>query len=304
MTQLHPGGYRLFRLFGIDVHVHWMWILVAFLMINWRREHYNSLTWNVLEYLSLFGIVLLHEFGHALACRSVGGRADRIMLWLLGGVAFVQPPPRPGAHLWSIAAGPLVNVVLLPLTIIPAMLVRSGQLAVPPDLAEYIIALAFMNVILLVFNMLPIYPLDGGQILRSLLWFVLGPARSLMVATSIGLVGAAGVLVLVLAVFRENGIWLGILALFVGMQSWAGFRAARSMQRISALPRHRWARCPECGENPVAGDYWGCPCGQKFDIFASGFRCPGCGGQAQHVSCPHCGKPIPSMLWSSAELPR
>lgn len=72
--------------------------------------------WNIAEYLALFGIVLLHEFGHALACRQVGGKAERVVLWPLGGIALVQPPPRPGALLWSIAAGPLVNLVLVPLT--------------------------------------------------------------------------------------------------------------------------------------------------------------------------------------------
>ena len=72
------------------------------------------MVWPVLEYLALFVIVLVHEFGHALACRQVGGQANQIVLWPLGGVAYVAPPPRPGATLWSIAAGPLVNVVLAP----------------------------------------------------------------------------------------------------------------------------------------------------------------------------------------------
>ena len=67
-----------------------------------------------LEYLALFLIVLTHEFGHQLACRSVGGKTHDIVLWLLGGVAYVSPPQRPGAQLWSIAAGPLVNVALIP----------------------------------------------------------------------------------------------------------------------------------------------------------------------------------------------
>ena len=69
----------------------------------------------MLEYLALFLIVLMHEFGHALACRQVGGTANRIVLWPLGGVAYVNPPQRPGATLWSIVAGPLVNVVFLPI---------------------------------------------------------------------------------------------------------------------------------------------------------------------------------------------
>src|SRR4029077_14532742 len=110
------GSFRLFRLGGISVHLHWSWLVVAVISLQYRMNKYDSQAWAVAEYLSLFAIVLVHEFGHALACRSVGGRADHIVLWPLGGIAFVSPPPRPGALLWSIAAGPLVNVVLVPIT--------------------------------------------------------------------------------------------------------------------------------------------------------------------------------------------
>src|SRR5208282_3140551 len=152
--------------------------------------------WNVLEYLALFGIVLLHEFGHALACRQVGGTADRILLWPLGGVAYVNPPPRPGATLWSLAAGPLVNVaLLLPLGALGGRYLLEELQGLPgpqSDIAALITAVLSINIGLLIFNILPIYPLDGGQILRSLLWFVMGRARSLAVATVLGLVGAVG----------------------------------------------------------------------------------------------------------------
>src|SRR4029077_19800622 len=80
-----------------------------------RLNNYHSRIFAVYEYLALFGIVLLHEFGHALACRQTGGIANQIVLWPLGGIALVEPPRRPGAVLWSIAAGPLVNVALLPI---------------------------------------------------------------------------------------------------------------------------------------------------------------------------------------------
>src|SRR6201984_52333 len=109
------GSIRLFRFSGIDVFLHWSWFVVAIYEIQTRAGSYSSVTWNVLEYVALFLIVMLHEFGHALACRQVGGSANRIVLWPLGGVAYVDPPPRPGATLWSIAAGPLVNVALAPL---------------------------------------------------------------------------------------------------------------------------------------------------------------------------------------------
>src|SRR5450432_2706878 len=110
----NKGSFRLFTLAGITVYVHWSWFLVAIYSIQYRTHEYPSPVWNVLEYLALFLIVLMHEFGHQLACRQVGGKTHDIVLWPLGGVAYVSPPPRPGAQLWSIAAGPLVNVILIP----------------------------------------------------------------------------------------------------------------------------------------------------------------------------------------------
>jgi Zn-dependent protease len=126
MTPTRQGSFRLFRIAGIDLYLHWSWFLVAFYGISTRAHRYTSLVWPVLEYLALFAIVLLHEFGHALACRQVGGQANQIVLWPLGGVAYVAPPPRPGATLWSIAAGPLVNVVLAPFFTALAILAGLG----------------------------------------------------------------------------------------------------------------------------------------------------------------------------------
>ena len=114
MLPTRQGSFRLFRFAGVDVFLHWSWFLVAVYGINARGHEYASYSWNIVEYLALFLIVLMHEFGHALACRQVGGQANQIVLWPLGGVAYVAPPPRPGATLWSIAAGPLVNVALAP----------------------------------------------------------------------------------------------------------------------------------------------------------------------------------------------
>src|SRR5262249_43312757 len=87
-TSPMSGSFRLFRLGGISVHLHWSWLLIAVISLRFRTNEYHSQAWAVAEYLSLFAIVLIHEFGHALACRSVGGRADHIVLWPLGGIAF------------------------------------------------------------------------------------------------------------------------------------------------------------------------------------------------------------------------
>src|SRR5580700_11051796 len=156
MLRSGQGSIRLFRFSGIDVFLHWSWFLVAAFEIQSRNHSYSSIAWNVLEYLALFMIVTLHEFGHALACRQVGGRADRIVLWPLGGVAYVDPPPRPGAELWSIAAGPLVNVALIPVLGGLYYVGRSvGWEGTLPDVYKLIHAVFWIDVGLLVFNILP-----------------------------------------------------------------------------------------------------------------------------------------------------
>jgi Zn-dependent protease len=231
MNKLTAGSFPLFRIRGIQVYLHWTWLVVGYLEIVTRVNKYQSMTWNVIEYLALFGIVLLHEFGHALACRQVGGQADRIMLWPLGGVAFVQPPPRPGALLWSIAAGPLVNVVLVPVTVMAVVLANAAGLQNEHrDLMRFLLSISAINIVLLVFNLLPIYPLDGGQILQALLWFVIGHARSLIVSGIIGLAGAAGAIVL--ALVRPQDKWLAVVALFVAWQAWRGFRMGVRLQGL------------------------------------------------------------------------
>src|SRR5437868_14179000 len=146
MALSSQSSLRLFRFSGIDVFLHWSWFVVAIFEINGRNGRYSSISWNIAEYLALFAIVLMHEFGHALACRQVGGNANRIVLWPLGGVAYVDPPPRPGATLWSIAAGPLVNVVLVPVLLVALSACRSaGLAATAPDLFRLLRSIAWIN---------------------------------------------------------------------------------------------------------------------------------------------------------------
>src|SRR6187401_2921519 len=172
---MQGGTLRLFRFAGITVFLHFSWFIMAAYQLTERSHNYSSAIWAVYEYIALFVIVLLHEFGHALACRQTGGQADTIVLWPLGGVAYVAPPPRPGATLWSIAAGPLVNVLLAPILTALFLLARQSNLSESfPDGYLLLRSIFFINFGLLVFNLLPIYPLDGGQILRALLWFVAG----------------------------------------------------------------------------------------------------------------------------------
>jgi Zn-dependent protease len=298
MPSGQQGGFRLFRLAGIDVFLHWSWFVVALYEIQGRTRQYGSLVWNVAEYLGLFLIVTLHEFGHSLACRQVGGEADHIVLWPLGGVAYVRPPQRPGATLWSLAAGPLVNVALIPVLLGLGLLNYAVGLATAvPDGALLIHALWYINVFLLAFNLLPIYPLDGGQILRSLLWFGLGRANSLTVATVIGFLGVLG---LVGFAFLAGSAWMGILAAFIAMNCWRGFQQARMLSRMAKLPRHQGFACPSCKSSPPIGALWVCAqCQKPFDTFEEHAVCPYCRAQFDTTACFDCGARHPMGEWAA-----
>lgn len=293
MLPGQSGALRLFQFKGITVYLHWSWFLLAFWQTSSNAHKYENPLWAGLQYLTLFAIVLLHEFGHSLACRQVGGRAEQIVLWPLGGVAYVAPPQRPGAVLWSIAAGPLVNVALLPVL----LLLNWGAAALglqesAPDMFAYLQAVQMINFVLLGFNLLPIYPLDGGQILQAILWFFIGQARSLYVCSLIGLLGALAVLGFALF---TGSFWIGIMAAFILMASWSGFQRARF---LGGSRRHEQFSCPHCGYPPRKGALWRCPqCSGAVDTFSHAMRCPHCGEAFVSVACPECRQLSSSNDW-------
>jgi hypothetical protein len=196
--------------------------------------------------------------------------------------------------LWSIVAGPLVNVALIPVTI--GIYIALKGSALNGDAIRFLYNVAAINILLLVFNLLPIYPLDGGKILQSLLWFVIGQARSLMIASVIGIVATVGVIATLLF-FRIYDVWLLVIAAFAIMQSWMGVQQARKLSAVLALPRHQDHHCPSCRQSPPAVPMWGCRCGNGVDVFASAGICPNCGTRFELVPCPFCGVVSPLHAW-------
>jgi len=311
MSAFRAGSLRLFRLAGIDVYLHWSWLLVAIFLVQYRirlaqegpglLRQYESPRWYWIEYLSLFAIVLLHEFGHALACRQVGGFADHIVLWPLGGIALTRPPQRPGSLLWTIAAGPLVNVLLLPVLGGLALLAgHSDWAAINPDLPSFLGTLFWINLGLLIFNLMPVYPLDGGQILYALLWFLIGRADSLLIVSLLGMVVGSGMLLLTL---RLGPLWC-LMSVFIIYVAYAGFRQSRALARILSGPRRAEAACPSCGVSPLIGKYWTCDeCGTRFDTFHCRAQCPGCGKLFRMTRCPECYKQYSIGEWFAEAAP-
>ncbi len=219
------------------------------------------------------------------------------MLWPLGGVAYVDPPLRPGAMVWSIAAGPLVNVALMPIFYAA---IRMGRMLewkqTLPDAYMLLVSLFWINLGLLVFNILPVYPLDGGKILWSLLWYPLGRAKSLMVSVVIGMVGIVGFFAIA-AVTRSG--WGMLIAVYMLVSCWGGLQHARELLRREKMPRREGFACPSCKVAPPVGPLWSCVnCEQPFDTFASRGVCPNCGAQYSTTMCGECKRQFSMNEWT------
>src|SRR4051812_6962483 len=182
---------RVARVAGTEVKIHVTFLLLlAWIWFMHYREGGTQAAWQgVLFVVLLFACVVLHEFGHAFAARLYGIHTPDITLLPIGGVARLQRmPDKPGQELVVALAGPAVNVV------IAAVLFASrGPTASPDEVAhlenphnDLLGTLAWVNVSLVVFNLIPAFPMDGGRVLRALLAMRLSYARATQVAANIG----------------------------------------------------------------------------------------------------------------------
>jgi Zn-dependent protease len=216
MNFFHQG-IPLGRWFGITVVIHWTFLLyAAFELFGNGIQNESAIELQALALGLLFATVLLHEFGHALSCIAVGGQAHHIVLWPLGGIAFVQPPQKAWAWLVTTLCGPLVNAILWPIFYLLSKYLVERQFGADTwiDLSQYIslhpanfvmgfsypidtcLYLWQINKLLLLFNLIPAYPMDGGRLLQELLWFVIGYGKSLQIAGMVGTVAGAAFIVL------------------------------------------------------------------------------------------------------------
>ena len=193
-----------------------------------------------------------------------------------------------------------MNVVLV------AILTLAGpflsEISISPSAHHFLRQLWNINVGLLIFNLLPIYPLDGGQILRALLWFPLGRARSL---TAAAVIGIAGGLALVGLAFWMESFWIGIMAFFILGQCWRGFSEAKNLARLAKISRHEGFACPSCHAHPIQAPIWICSgCHQPFDAFEYSEGCPGCGKPSAATTCPECRQTHPMAAWENPSTAR
>ncbi len=180
------------RWLGVDVYVHATFLLLLGLvgMMQWADGGSLAAAGEAVGFFcAIFGCVLLHEFGHALAARQCGIRTKDITLLPIGGVARLERmPDRPGQELFVALAGPAVNVVLALGLLLWLALVRGFRGDGLSEAFEDSIAvrLLLVNGMLVVFNLIPAFPMDGGRVLRALLSFWLDRVRATRIAAVLG----------------------------------------------------------------------------------------------------------------------
>jgi Zn-dependent protease len=227
--MLVPGrSYRFARIAGIPVGVSPWWLVIVGL-ITWTLgdSYFPSVVHNISPGLSyalglasallLFVSILLHEFGHALVARRHGIEVEEIDLWLLGGVSKMRDEAHdPDTELRYALAGPAVTAVI-------ALLFAAISLALPASTSSVVRALIdyqlLVNVLILGFNLLPAFPLDGGRVLRSLLWrhnhdLERSTATAASVGRGFGYV-MIGLGLLELLSGSPGGLWLALVGLFI-----------------------------------------------------------------------------------------
>ena len=153
-------GIPLGRYFGINVRLHFTFLIYAY----YRVQEYHSPVFGLFFVAGIYLCILLHEFGHALAARWCDGEANDILLWPLGGLAFVRPAWDPTAHLITTVAGPFVTFVLW------LTLKALTSVGMPPVVRLFLHDLSVFNLYNLLFNLIPAFPMDGGRIFRDGLW--------------------------------------------------------------------------------------------------------------------------------------
>jgi Zn-dependent protease/CBS domain-containing protein len=249
---------QLARVFGIRIGASPSWFFVLFIFIYIVSDYFRGvLSGSVTEayvvavcaVMLFFVSLILHELGHALVARRLGIGISGIDLWFFGGVARMsRDTDAPGAEFKVAAAGPAVTLVIVATCVGLAALVSRGaalDIARLSDTATspVVALLGFlipMNVFLLIFNLVPAYPLDGGRIARAIVWKLTGDRnRATRIAARIGegfayLIIGGGIF-LFASGHRFDGIWLAVLGWFIAQSARAAVASTAFTERLDGI---------------------------------------------------------------------
>lgn len=266
------SGFSLGKIFGIEIRIDWSWLLIFFL-ITWNlgtgfgqlHEDWSpTLNWSLAVGAALlfFASVLAHELAHSLMARSQGSPVRRITLFIFGGVSNIeQEPNSPRAEFLITIVGPLTSVLLgfffvaisgVGMTFAGASVEDpTALLAGLSPLTTMLLWLGPVNFMLGIFNMLPGFPLDGGRVLRSILWAITDNLKQatrwasyvgqsmawLMIAGGIAM--AFGLNIPVLGTGLANGLWFAFIGWFLHSASVASYRRVIVRDILEGIPVRR-----------------------------------------------------------------
>jgi Zn-dependent protease len=244
------GSIQLARVFGIRIGVDVSWFFVLFLIIYWLSDYYesvapasNAFVLAVVSALLFFLSILLHELGHAVVAIRNGIPILGIDLWMFGGVAkLARDTDSPGVEFRVAIAGPLATLALAVLCFGLGALISSPDQVIEGSTFDTSVGsaatavlgyLMSINVIVLLFNLIPGFPLDGGRIARAIAWKVTGDRNkatrfAAVLGRGVGVLMVAGGLLILARGSTFNGIWLAVIGVFL-------YQAAKSAQTQAAF---------------------------------------------------------------------
>jgi Zn-dependent protease/CBS domain-containing protein len=246
--------WRLFRLMGIPIAIDSSWFLILALLTWTLGENFHSAApdlnqgiaflMGMTAAVAFFGCIVLHELGHAVVARTIGIPVRGITLFLFGGVAEMKEEPftARGEFLMAIA-GPAVSAVLAGAFWLLG--IASEAWGWPSYVTLVLGYLAFVNVAVLIFNLLPAFPLDGGRVLRSILWAIMGNLRRATWWAALFGQGFAWLLIALgaMSFFAGNilnGIWLVLIGLFLKDAARGSYRQVVVRQMLQGEPVSRF----------------------------------------------------------------
>lgn len=284
-SRLARSRLRIGSICRVPISLHWSWLPAVILWALWNARPYSTWLWAVAETIAVFLIVLLHELGHALIARWNGQTAREIVLWPLGGLAIADPPRRWRTEFLFAAAGPAVNLLLVPVT---GLLWYQFGHNRGDNISLLLRAIVAANLGILLFNLAPIWPLDGGRIFHAVLSRY-GPARSRLASGILGAVcAAAGI---VLFSLGHNVIAVTLLSSLLLVSVMSAHWASTMLRSERAYGFHELAVCPHCHSRALRCPTGRCrQCGEYGDLFLTEGRCWNCGSAEDHVSCSYCGE--------------
>ena len=268
------SGFRIARIFDINIEVDWSWLLI-FALVTWNlsatfsnlhADWGTGLNWGlaIIASLLFFSSVLLHELAHSLVAKARGLPVRRITLFLFGGVSNIErEPPAPSTEFWMAIVGPITSIVLGIVLLLGSGVVTLTENVMPnpqnflaqlSPLTTMLIWLGTVNIFLGIFNMIPGFPLDGGRVLRSILWGISDNLRkATRWATGIGqaiawlmiLAGFAmafGVSIPILGTGTISGLWLVFIGWFLNSSAIASYRQVVIKDVLEDVPVTRMMR--------------------------------------------------------------